>query len=203
MYWPDDVKLIVYGDEHFDVPAGVEWRDLRSIDWHQDFKKRHKENNDAHGLTIAKRFRRDCIRFSHKVAALTDVKCDGILIWLDADTFTHARITRFVLDSWLPKDFQMSWLERDKHKRVLSPETGFMMFRDMRDFFDKLIDVYSSDEVFSYAETHDAYVIWQLVIQHNIKTFNLSGQYNVLHNPWASCDLRKYMCHLKGKRKNV
>jgi len=57
--------------------------------WLAEFKKRHVGHPYAHGMVNGTyNFRFDCVRFAHKVAAVTDAaKLDvDILIWADADT---------------------------------------------------------------------------------------------------------------------
>jgi hypothetical protein len=198
-FWPESVNLVVYGDYEYEPMAGVEWRAMP--EWHKAFKQRHAATPDAHGAATGKyNYRRDCVRFSHKVAALTDAAQrprDGVLIWIDADTFTDRDVSLEVLARWLPHGYAMSWLDR----QCTYPECGFMMFRNGQRLFDALRNVYESDYVFKYQETHDSYVIMCLVRSLLIKPFNLSGPTSTRSHPWCGSELAKYMDHLKGKRK--
>jgi hypothetical protein len=182
-HWPADVTLEIYS-EGFTVdviaPNVIE-RELPG--WHTDWKARHATNDDAHGRD-ARRFgridrrkgktqsyRRDCVRFSHKVAALTDAALNvrrgapaDWLIMIDADTLTHDPVTFDWLRSLVPvPGHYMAWLDR----LAWYPECGFVMFAEKHpahaSFMTRLRWLYESDNVFALPETHDSFVIQSLV----------------------------------------
>jgi hypothetical protein len=96
------LPLILYAEDFDpDTMPGLEVRRLPA--WIDDFKAK----SAARRPTTARRpggydYIFDAVKFAHKVAALTDAAAqldDGVLIWLDADTFTHAPVETAWLDS--------------------------------------------------------------------------------------------------------
>ncbi len=184
--------------------------------WHEHWKARHVHNRDAHGLAgprLPYDYHRDCVRFSHKVAALTDIADQiraGVLIMLDADVITHEAVDQAWLDGLFPAGPALAWLERENHY----PECGFVMFRAdhpaFRPFMAQLRGDYTTDRVFQMRETHDSFVIQQLV--HGMvragempRPHNLSagrGRQNRSH-PFVVSRLGERMDHLKGARKDA
>lgn len=216
-YWDRDIILLFYNEGIENLPTAPNIIHRELPEWFIKWKDKHKNNKRAHGRdgrynrkTRAYDFRLDCIKFSHKVAALTDIGSqvkDGLLIWIDADTLAHQRVD----PQWLwglneRKDSYLAWLNR---KRPY-PECGFMMFNCWMDchlrFMSLLRDTYESDKVFSYDETHDSFVINQLVTKGILegwmpKTFNLSGNYETKHHPFVFSKLGDRLDHAKGARK--
>ncbi len=224
-HWSENIELVLY-NEDFAPPDGVTARPFPA--WHKAFKNRHQDNPAAHGndRSVNRRgrvhdYRYDCVRFSHKVAAITDTALRthaGLLIWIDADTLTHADVT----EDWLydlfpskpvqPGAFQdlpyNAWLERERKY----PECGFMMFRCDHPghsfFMSRLADLYKTDEVFTYDETHDSYVIEQLIKffhDRNVigKPFDLSGpRARRSSHPFVLSRLGEKLDHLKGNIKH-
>ena len=205
--WPQAIPLTVY-NEDFDVDVkGVRSATLPA--WLREFKQRHKQNRDAHGLSSAAYdFKRDCVRFSHKIAAITDAakntKAD-ILIWIDADTYTHAPVQTLWLGRLFPRPAYIAWLDRPR----TYPECGFMMFRTENPqhmpIMERLESLYQSDEVFRFRETHDSFVTQQ-VIEAAVRRreipppCSLSGRQSTGH-PFINGPLSECMDHMKGRRK--
>ncbi len=223
--WPKDVELWLY-NEGFDAPVNdrIVPRDFPK--WHYDFKERHRDNPAAHGNDRkvnrkgrAHDYRYDCVRFSHKVAAITDAAFEinsGVLIWIDADTLTHDTVSKDWLNDLFPgKPVQpgietpyIAWLQRENKY----PECGFMMFRcnhgAHKFFMCNLVDKYKYDTVFDYKETHDSYVIEQLITHfHNRdvigQPFDLSGpRARRSSHPFVLSRLGEKLDHLKGNIKH-
>lgn len=206
--WPQDVELLVYA-EGFRVPdyMGVTACDLPA--WQVDFKARHKGNRKANGQMPSRYdFRQDAVKFSHKVAALTDAALkqdEGILIWLDADTFTHAPVTHEWLHCLFPAPSYVAWLDREN----CYPECGFIMLRCDHhahvDMMSDYRDLYVSDRVLGMGETHDSFV-FQKLIEAAVKNgaierpISLSGDRRWSH-PFVNGPLGACMDHMKGDRK--
>lgn len=217
-FWPSDIKLFLY-NEGFKSPDGVV--SCEFPEWHQEFKKRHLDNPAAHGLdaSVNRRGRRydyryDCVRFSHKVAAITDIGLaigeELDLLWIDADTITHSPVTHEWLDSVLKRDSYMAWLSRARKY----PECGFVAFNTAMSeqhglFMSMLENTYQDDVVLDHKETHDSYMIEQIsnaVCGH--ARFDhpmcLSGDRGRLSmHPFVKSRLAEKMDHLKGNFKSI
>lgn len=205
--WPASVKLAVYC-ENFDIAVeGVEMRRLPQ--WQFEFKQRHKHNKRAHGHTPSRYdFLYDAVKFSHKIGAVTDAglrKNDGILIWLDVDTFTHSSVTEEWLHSLFPEPSYIAWLDRVHN----FPECGFVMYRcghkAHQTAMNSLVDYYKSDLIFSLRQTNDCFVL-----QHLIESMARAGEIEqpvslsgdkAWSHPFVNGPLGAKMDHMKGDRK--
>lgn len=206
--WPAEaMPLTIYAEEFEPDIADVAVRRLPA--WLADFKRIYGPVSSANGRrngTYSYKF--DCVKFAHKVAALTDFGAtldDGVMIWLDADTFTHADVTAGWLDRLFPGPAYLAWLDRVNNH----PECGFVMFRCThpahRWFMDAFARLYISREVFRLQETHDSCVLQHLVQtavgQRRIEwPVSLSGDPR-WHHPFVNGPLGACMDHAKGGRK--
>lgn len=216
-HWPADVTLTVY-TEGFKIPRAPNVVEAHFPPWFMRWKQRHAHNADAHGrLAIKNRrgrpydFRRDAVKFAHKVAAITDgaeqADVDQV-IWMDADVLTHEPVDHAWLDGLFPfrAPGYMAWLERHR----VYPECGFMIFRP-RDpaherFMRRFRAIYESDQVFALTETHDSFVLAELVHKSVREAwfptpYNLSGEARTSHHPFVFCSLAERLDHAKGARK--
>jgi hypothetical protein len=203
--WP--VPLTVYAED-FDPDLPVEVR--RLPEWVGEFKAKWGRvvayTGQYHGRYD---YRYDAVKFSHKVGALTDFGLgldSGVMIWIDADTFTHADVDEAWLDSLLPPSAYMAWLER----RNTHPECGFVMFRCDHGYHARFMDafrtLYTSGNLFKLSETHDSYALQWLakakVLHGKIPApASLSGD-DGWHHPFVNGPLGERLDHLKGPRKD-
>lgn len=203
-FWPADVGLLIYSEDELPVPT------VQMPNWLPLFKARHIDDVRAHGLRGPRYdFRWDCVKFAHKVAAVTDAASkldDGVLIWLDADIVTHALISEEWLTSLLPEGPYIGWLDR-AHS---FPECGFYMLRCSHRWHQKIMrklaELYQNDQVFNCRETHDSFVLQKLITEWkssgSITVHSLSGDvgrsttHPLVNSPLAAC-----LDHLKGPRK--
>lgn len=212
-FWPSDTKLIVYA-ECFDVSIpGIIQRDMPT--WFEAWKFQHRNSLAANGRDPERNrrrmpydFRQDCVRFAHKVAAITDAikKVDtDLLIWADADTLTHDHVDEDWIRAFLC-DLDMAWLDRSR----TYPECGFLIFDVKRDFISPFASIlermYASGEVFKLSETHDSYVIQQIVLSMAKRGMmqipaSLSGAHRSSDHPFVHGPLGARLDHAKGKRK--
>ena len=206
-FWPADIPLYFYAEQF--VP-----NDLRPVvrqlpAWLTEFKARHAENLRAHGR-VGNRYdyRQDCVRFAHKVAAVTDAALaleTDVLIWADADIVTHAPVTTDWLTSLFPRGPYIAWLERDRHY----PECGFYMLRcghpAHREIMKRWQQLYETDAVLGLAQTHDSYVLQQLLLDaereglitmHSLSSEARQHHHSLINGPLGAC-----LDHLKGPRK--
>lgn len=218
-FWPDDVVLDLYA-ESFRVEYVLEHPRLNvrpMPGWHNVWKSRHRDNADANGLAGPKRpydYHRDAVKFSHKVAALTDaaVRRDwgsgDVQILMDADVVTHAPVDAQWLGELFPSGHYMAWLARAGHY----PECGFVMFRAghhvHKSFMTAFESLYRYDGLFKLRETHDSFALQEMV--NGFVKAGLFGQPHDLSgvrgaenrsHPFVRSRLGERMDHLKGKRK--
>lgn len=219
-FWPSlsCAQLVLYAEDfepeqRFQAACVDHRMSIRRLPaWHADFKARHAGNLDAHGRGPSARgkkgaydYRRDCVRFSHKVAAITDAceqsNLDEVLVMMDADVISTGYVTPTWLELVFPRLALMAWLGRD----LTYPECGFVMFRKtdarVRSVLAQLREVYESDRVFSMRETHDSYVLQQLVKLSGIVPHNWTKRGADRGNPFITSPLAEKMTHYKGARK--
>ena len=196
--WPVEVALTVYA-EGWQGPAGLATVDLLAASpWLAAFKARHARRR-------FRDYRWDAVRFSHKVAALchaASVSDADVLIWLDGDIVTHARVSIDDLAGLAPKGEEwIAWLDRVR----MHPECGFYMLncrhsrhRQMMEAFERM---YRDDALFGLREWHDSYVLQQVVAQSGIVAKSLSGAGARTTHPLVNGPLGRWFDHLKGGRK--
>lgn len=217
-FWEKDIALLFYKEDCVNLPKipNVVYLDFPA--WFLSWKEKHRDNEDAHGRKAKRNrgnraydFRRDCIKFSHKIAAITDaakrVNTD-LLIWLDADTITHEKVTSSWLSRLNTSKAYLAWLARDR----VYPECGFLIF-DCRSsshsrFLQLLRSTYEEDKVFGYKETHDSYIFQELVkdaVREGWmkKPFSLSGKHSSSHHVFVMSILGSKLDHAKGARKRL
>lgn len=217
-HWPADVTLTVY-TEGFEIPVFENVREAHFPPWFHEWKIRHRYSADANGRDPRRNrrnrdhdYRRDCVKFAHKVAAITDAGVDSpadLVIWMDADIITHAAVDQAWIESLFPASSvdYMAWLDRQR----VYPECGFMMFRPghpASDRFMRLLkSTYETDAVFGLTETHDSFVIAHLVRQCVRQGWfpephSLSGpKARLSHHPFVISRLGERLDHAKGRRK--
>lgn len=201
--WPGDVPLTVYteGWGPRDCPImGYAFRDLMQMSpWLADFKERHKDKPTGH-------FRKDAVRFAHKVAALThaaSVFTGDVLIWLDGDIVTHSPVPRKVLEELAPKgDEWIAWLDREG----LYPECGWYALNCRHPEHGAMVSafaaMYADGHLFALPEWHDSYVLEHVVKTAGIAAKSLSGDGRKTSHPLVNSPvLSRYFDHTKGPRK--
>lgn len=202
--WPHEcLPLVVYAEGFWPEMAAVEPRQLPS--WLQDFKTRHEDDPKARGRGgRGYDFRFDAVKFAHKVAAVENAarSAPDFLIWMDADTFTHAKVTMEWLANHLPQgDAALAWLDRIG----LYPECGFLIFnmrhRDAYPVINEWKRLYWSDGVFGLPQTHDSFVLEHVVKTMKAPWKSLSGMARRNSHPMATGPLAERFDHLKGERK--
>lgn len=208
-HWPHEVPLRIYA-EGFEPEGPYRGMPILSYDlntsapWLALFKAAH-DKPQYRGGQARRDYRRDAVRFSHKIAALgaavEDADCD-VLLWIDADIVTHAQVTTEWLDSLFPQSAGLAWLDR----MFSYPECGFMMFRlpEAKGLISKAVAMYRDGGVFKLPEHHDSYVFQHLAnimaSKGRLKIHSLSGEGRVhTGHPFASSPISTRMDHLKGE----
>lgn len=197
--WPSEIPLHVYADWHLGFGRVAP-------EWQREFFRKWMVKPRARGMNGQKyNFRNDAVKFSHKVGAIIDAyeRCESdVLIWVDADTVTHSRVTLDFLEGLFPEGKQIAWLDRE----MLYPECGFVMYRakdaGIVALFDEWRGLYESGKLFDLQEWHDSWVFEQLVKKHGLKAQSLSGpEGRKTHHPFVNSVLGECMDHCKGNRK--
>ena len=197
-FWPSEIGLTIYAQD-FTAENTVDL--YQEAPWLAPWKAQRSPEDRGKHLIPRQRFKRDAVRFSHKVAALgaglEAADCD-VLIWLDADVLTYAPVTVDWLDSLFPPPAPMAWLDRTKKYA----ETSFMMFRlpDGGDVIRRVVAMYQGETVFGLAETHDGFVFQHVVDTGEIGAHSLSGEGRKWHNAFVNSPLATRMDHLKRRK---
>jgi hypothetical protein len=206
-FWPPDFPFYLYAEEFEPDHSRPIVRALPA--WLIEFKARQANNPAAHGMIEGKYdFRLDCVRFAHKVGAVTDAasRLDAdILIVADADIVTHAPVDEDWLSSLFPPGPYVAWLERE-HQYF---EGGFYMLRcnhpAHRRIMTRWQGLYESDAVLELPQTHDAQSLQQVVFEAEreglLTVHSLSGEARGHEHPLVNGPLGARLDHLKGPRK--
>lgn len=202
-HWPRDLALVMYAerfDPSGDLPLEVVNLEI-AAPWQPLFEQLYSAPQ-YNGGSNGRDYRRDAVRFSHKVAAIGHAAdtydCD-VLIWIDADVVTHAPVTTEWLNSLFPEPATIAWLDRDN----CYPECGFVMFRmpAARKLIRTVVGSYRGGAIFELPETHDSYVIQHVARRMGVKAHSLSGAEGrkAVGHPWCASELASRMDHLKGE----
>jgi hypothetical protein len=205
--WPKEIELRCYfeGWDARDVETAsdrITYLDLEEKSpWLTSFKNRNASRNDDKG------FKKNAIRFSHKVAALChagwETNADWV-IWIDGDVYTHAPIDLAALESYFPKGNEwVAYLDRGGRY----PECGFYIINCRHPLHYRLFstfeDMYAKDRLFALPEWHDSFVLWSVVKQSNALAKHLSRGYAArTGHPFVNV-FGHWMDHLKGSRKDA
>lgn len=203
--------LTIYA-EGFEPEENPAWTVRLLPEWVDAFKAEHAGDPTRAGRYGNRYdYRFDAVKFVHKVGAVTDFGAgldDGTMIWIDADTFTHADVTEDWLNGLFPGDGYLAWLDRkDAH-----PECGFVMFRCghlyHQAFMASFRRLYESGEVFKLRETHDSYVLQWLALSkagkgkiphpHSLSGVGRNASHVLANSPLSAC-----LDHMKGDRKTI
>ena len=206
----------------YDYPESdnITYRNLNDIQDLHEFREEHKEHDGTMGGKVPYNWRVDAVKFCHKVFGLTELafemaeesKQAGWLVWLDADTYTVKPITEKTFTPHLNPKAELVYMDR---KNFEFAETSFMAFnlnlRPPLDILGDLRGFYMSNEVTTYREWHDGFIISRLINlyrAHGLKVIDLTGHLDTivshLSGPQAfdSSFLGNIMIHQKGERKH-
>src|SRR5688572_25814253 len=209
-FWPADFPLYLYAEDFQPDHSRPIVQPLPA--WLIEFKARHASNPPAHGMVDGKYdFRLDCVRFAHKVGAVTDAasRLDlDILIVTDADIVTHAPIDTDWLQSLFPPGPYIAWLDREHYQYF---EGGFYMLRcnhpAHRRVMTRWQELYETDAVLELPQTHDAKSLMQVIFEAEreglLTIHSLSGEARAHEHPLVNCPLGARLDHLKGPRKTL
>jgi hypothetical protein len=218
-HWPENQTLLVY-TEGFTV----ETKDNRIIS--KDllacspdlvaFKKRHQNNPRANGYVTEKQrdpdFKYDAVRFSHKVFALyhayknRSADVDSI-VWIDADTVTHAPVPKDFLKQHFPLNPEIGIYYLGRLEQYT--ECGWVVYNctnpHMETFWERFANQYRKDKLLNQAEWHDSYifdVVRTTMENEGMINSNITPGY-VKGHPFIDSFLGEYMDHLKGPKRKA
>jgi len=195
-WWPLDVPLYVFyeGEKPRDADERAIWIPFKDDKDHSEFCGRNED--------VGRDYRYQCVRFSHKVFAVTKAPRDGDwLIWLDGDTETIRSVDKDFLKEVLPDGYVASYLGR----HWTHSETGFVGYRldeIGKQFLDEMREYYVADRVY-HLDSHTDSDVFDTVR----KSFEFNGHkfHNLCPNTarldcWKDSPLARVMQHYKGPK---
>jgi len=210
--WPQNISIKIYTEEmdRFILPYHPRYTIQRLNIIEPDLKlfvERHKNRPDQQNV---KELHLGAVRFSYKTFSIINAclnSNDDYIIWLDADTFTHSKVTEEFLQSLVNPEKYLTYLGRENNYS----ECGFAIYNINHpantSFMEKWKSFYTNDEVFNLQQWHDSYVFDHIRKEYESK--NLISNINL--SPWGkdydhvfiNSVLGEYIDHMKGDRKEV
>ena len=200
-YWPKNCDKLVVTDDM-----------LRIEDQFVDFMRRHQDKKLDPRIP-GYDYRMDLLRFCHKIFALKvglkAAKDYDYLIWLDGDVETRAEVTDDLLAKICPDDKDGALLSRADS--APHPECGFMSFnlrRKGKDFLERYINLYESDNILKLKEYHDSHAFMIMLVAHTKYADSVwedlapagIGPHGL--DAFEASVLNDYFVHKKGNRKS-
>ena len=212
-HWPKDVHLYAYWQQQEPeiFADNVHYIDLYQQTPHlQRFVFDNQLDEAKNGIVKGKYdFQRDGVKFSHKVFAQThrikNTTAD-VLLYLDADTYTHTTPNLEYIDSILPEDHLCTYFGRPR----LYDETGFYMHNPKHYkaivWADALEKIYTEGELWTYPLQVDCYTMYagrqKFKDEKQLDLVEHHGALGKKH-PFVNSPLGEFLDHLKGDRKEL
>ncbi len=212
-YWPKDVHLYCYYQEQEPeiFADNVHYVDLYAENPAlKKFVDANKDDIVKCGMIDGSyNFQRDGVKFSHKVFAQTHSirrTTADVLLYLDADTYTHTTPNLDYIDSILPEDHLCTYFGRPK----LYDETGFYMHNAKHYkavvWSEALEKIYTSGELWTYPLQVDCYTMYagrqKFIEEPQLDLVEHHGKLGKKH-PFVNSPLGEFLDHLKGDRKEL
>jgi hypothetical protein len=229
--WPKNVNLYVYAE---DCVVEEQAPNLKVFDLHAaspdlvKFKNKWKGVPKANGdvskdpvrsrrKDSGKGFKWDAVRFAHKVYSIFAAVsvCDSDwLMWMDADTICHSKITEKDLEKMLPGKQDLCFLgRRGKYSECglygmnLKHDTTLAFLKEFQRVYDQ-----AEDGIFQMAEWHDSFVFDEVRKRFpTLRQVNWAAHLTDLRprpgmssgegHPLINSDWGAWLDHLKGGRK--
>ena len=208
--WPGHINLRIYTEDNLKLPEHPRYKiyDLYKEEPElRKFVNRHKDRPDQQNSL---ELHLGAVRFSYKTFSVINAclsKAADHIIWLDADTLTHADVTMDFLESLVDKDKYLTYLGRENNYS----ECGFVIYNTNHSVNDAFMGrwkmEYTHDGVFKYAQWHDSFVFDEIrrmfERDHKIENINLTPWGKNYDHVFINSILGEYMDHMKGDRKNI
>lgn len=220
--WPSDVVLYVYAEKckpetHGALNVVVLDADAVLTDL-QTFKSKWKSDPKANGKCPwperrpkdhHKTFKWDAIRFSNKVYSVfhcAETAGIDVLLWMDADTVCHSKITKDDLNNLIPMHVDVCYLGRENkwsecglYSMNLNSEPTKLFLKEFKRVYDD-----AEHGIFKMEEWHDSFVFDEVLKRVQLKKLNWSAGlikgegHPLINSAWGG-----YLDHLKGGRKEL
>jgi|TARA_R110000765_G_scaffold127597_1_gene225639 hypothetical protein len=212
-FWPKDVHLYCYWQEQEPEIFADNVHYIELYKAQPQLKKFVDENkNDLIKCGTVDgqyNFQRDGVKFSHKVFAqshrIVNTEAD-ILLYLDADTYTHATPNIDYLNEILPENVLCTYFGRPR----LYDETGFYMHNPKHPrataWANTMERIYLQGELWKYPLQVDCYTMYEARQEHKeMKQLDLVLHHGGLgkKHPFVNSPLGLFLDHLKGNRKEL
>ena len=230
--WPQEVELIVYTEDCTvrESAPNLVLRDLAILSDLNVFKQKWQNVSKANGdissdpvrslrKDAGKGFKWNAIKFAHKTYSIfhcaQTVNTD-ILIWMDADTVCHSKITLKDLDRLCQSQYELCFLGRRKKFSECGLYSMKLGTKGIKRFLREFQRMYDDAEngIFLLDEWHDSFVFD--AVRKNIPgliEFNWAAKLGDLRpsklnspgegHPLINSDWGAYLDHLKGARKDL
>ena len=208
-YWPGETRLRICTDR--DLPTRHRQIPLESVPGYRSFLKRWdgnpkgegRESRDRKSVPGKRFWKHDAVKWAPQclswVPLVKGMKDDDIVIWLDADVETTAKVPPDWGSTLLGRKEVACLLRHDQH-----PEIGFWAAR-LNDKTRAMIDLsawlYISDAVFRLPEWHSAFVFGEALARTGPTVANINPTFSRGHC-WPKTALAQYTIHKKGKLKD-
>lgn len=233
--WPASIKLFVYAEDCkvTESAPNLIVRDLHAaspelVAFKERWKNVAKANGDVSADPIrnkrkdsGKGFKWNAIRFAHKVYSIfaCSKECNTEwLMWMDADTICHSKITEKELSRFLPNKQELCFLGRKGKYSECGLYSMKLTSQQIKNFLHEFQRVYDDADgkggIFSMIEWHDSFV-FDVVRQRfpDLKQHDWAASLHDLRprpgmsrgegHPLINCDWGAYLDHLKGGRKQL
>ena len=218
-FWPKDVTLYAYWEEQEPEIFADNVKYINLLEAQPElvkFVERNKDDRKKNGWrpgewqdgTKEKQiWKYDGVKFSYKVFAqshrIKNSNSDRLL-YLDADTFTHATPNLDYLDEILPEDHLCSYLGRAKNY----DETGYYFHNiahpKSQEWANRMEEIYINDELWDLEQQVDCYTMyWARKTFEDCPQFDLNAYHGGFGNshPFINTKLGAFLDHLKGNER--
>ena len=214
-YWDKDIQLEAWYHD-FELPKSapkaknITYKNLNDDKDMLSYRERMSKYSSTATNKTPYDWKRDCIKWCHKVYALTSSARNHYddtnwLIWLDADTVTHSPITLNFLNKVCSGDKDIVHLGRND---IDYSETSFIgiNLKSMmgKEFLEDFRGCYDAGETIAYREWHDGFIFDRLLIvhkAHGLIADNLTPNVKGI-DAFGQSLLNDVMYHNKGMKKD-